>query len=75
MIGEHKLLMNICKEENIKPSIALKKTGVAKNIIHLKKMSKKTTVNPKIEQYLRPVGTSRTIAQEIPDDTIFESDQ
>ena len=46
---EHKALLLIKKEENMKLSLALKRTGVFKNIIYLKKTKKVPRNEPTLQ--------------------------
>lgn len=48
---EHKDAINKKKEENIKLALALKKSGICKNIIYLKRTKKSVPEDPNIIKY------------------------
>ena len=69
---EHRQLLLLRKEENIKLAIALNKSGVAKNIIYLKKIKKTGNRNGTIEQYMQLRNLEERIPREQEDEEIYQ---
>jgi hypothetical protein len=71
----HKQLLLQRKEENISLGIALKKAGVLKNIIYLKKI-KREKENPlsTMDRYMRPALQGKANFEEEPNEQIYEDE-
>lgn len=71
---EHRRIMNTQKDDNMKLSMALKKTGVAKNIIYLKKANRSFTQRATQENNPRPENGAQNVIEREGDDSIFQSE-
>lgn len=65
ILEEHRLLLQKKKEENIKLALSLRKTGVAKNIVYIKKTKKSRNFQATLDTFLQGKSNIIQEAEEI----------
>ena len=73
--GEHKRIMQVKKEDNMKLKIALKRSGTLKNITFLKKTKKVNKVQPTTNEHIKQSQQKNQIEnEEDEDEEIYSED-